>query len=208
MQSVSITDLIKKVRKNNMMNFEKPAGYDEVQTGGDFTPIELGGHKLVIKKLEEVTSSNGNKYLKVSFDTAPDDKQPNYFAEQYKNDTRDTKKWGGVATLFPTDQQGKTSKTFKQFCTSIERSNNSKIQWGAGFEASIVGKVIGGIFGEEEYLNQSGEVKTARKLFWWRSTEGLADAKVPEKRTLAQDNVATGNDFYTPDNIDEELPFN
>ena len=191
-----------------MMNFEKPAGYDEVQAGGDFTPIELGGHKLVIKKLEEVTASNGNKYLKVSFDTAPDDKQPNYSAEQYKNDTRDTKKWRGVATLFPTDQQGKTSKTFKQFCTSIERSNNSKIQWGAGFEASIVGKVIGGIFGEEEYLNSMNEVKTARKLFWWRSTEGLADAKVPEKRVLAQDNVATGNDFYTPDNIDEELPFN
>ena len=191
-----------------MMNFNKPAGYDEVQAGGDFTPIELGGHKLVIKKLEEVTASNGNKYLKVSFDTASDDKQPNYFAEQYKNDTRDTKKWGGVATLFPTDQQGKTSKTFKQFCTSIERSNNSKIQWGAGFEASIVGKVIGGVFGEEEYLNQSGEVKTARKLFWWRSTEGIADAKVPDKRVLAQDNATTGNDFYTPDNIDEELPFN
>ena len=191
-----------------MMNFDKPAGYDEVQAGGDFTPIELGGHKLVIKKLEEVTASNGNKYLKVSFDTASDDKQPNYYAEQYKNDTRDTKKWGGVATLFPTDQQGKTSKTFKQFCTSIERSNNSKIQWGAGFEASIVGKVIGGVFGEEEYLNSMNEVKTARKLFWWRSTEGLADAKVPEKRVLAQDNVTTGNDFYTPDNIDEELPFN
>lgn len=190
-----------------MMNFDKPAGYDEVQAGGDFTPIELGGHKLVIKKLEEVTASNGNKYLKVSFDTAPDDKQPNYYAEQYKNDTRDTKKWGGVATLFPTDQQGKTSKTFKQFCTSIERSNNSKIQWGAGFEASIVGKEIGGIFGEEEYLNQSGEVKTARKLFWWRSTEGIADAKVPEKRVLAQDNATTGNYFYTPDNIDD-LPFN
>ena len=191
-----------------MMNFNKPAGYDEVQAGVDFTPIELGGHKLVIKKLEEVTASNGNKYLKVSFDTASDDKQPNYFAEQYKNDTRDTKKWGGVATLFPTDQQGKTSKTFKQFCTSIERSNNSKIQWGAGFEASIVGKAIGGIFGEEGYLNQRGEVKTARKLFWWRSTEGIADAKVPEKRVLAQDNATTGNDFYTPDNIDEELPFN
>lgn len=190
-----------------MLNFNKPAGYDEVQAGGDFTPIELGGHKLVIKKIEDV--SNGVvSYLKVMYDTAPDDIQPNYFAEQYKNDTRDTKKWGGVINIFPTDRDGRTSKRFKQFCTSIERSNNSKIQWGAGFEASIVGKVIGGVFGEEEYLNSMNEVKTARKLFWWRSTEGLADAKVPEKRVLAQDNTTTGNDFYTPDNIDEELPFN
>lgn len=193
-----------------MMNFNKPQGYDEVQAGGDFTPIELGGHKLVIKKLEECKASNGNSYLKVSFDTAQDDKQPNYYAEQYKNDTRDNKKWGGVATIFPTDREGKTSKTFKQFCTSIERSNNSKIQWGAGFEASIVGKVIGGIFGEEEYLNSMNEVKTARKLFWWRSTEGIANATVPEKRVLEQDtgNMVDKDGFMKiPDSIDEELPF-
>ena len=193
-----------------MMNFNKPQVYDEVQAGGDFTPIALGGHKLVIKKLEECKASNGNSYLKVSFDTAQDDKQPNYYAEQYKNDTRDNKKWGGVATIFPTDREGKTSKTFKQFCTSIERSNNSKIQWGAGFEASIVGKVIGGIFGEEEYLNSMNEVKTARKLFWWRSTEGIANATVPEKRVLEQDaGTMVDKDGFMkiPDSIDEELPF-
>ena len=196
-----------------MMNFNKPQGYDEVQAAGEFTPIQLGGHKLVIKKLEECKASNGNSYLKVTFDTAPDDKQPNYYAEQYKNDTRETKKWGGVATLFPTDQHGKTSKTFKTFCTSIERSNNSKIQWGAGFEASIVGKVIGGVFGEEEYENHMGEVKTARKLFWWCSVEGADGARVPAKRALEQ---GTGNSGYTvdnngfmniPDGIDEDLPF-
>ena len=193
-----------------MMNFNKPQGYDEVQAGGDFTPIELGGHKLVIKKLEECKASNGNSYLKVSFDTAQDDKQPNYYTEQYKNDTRDTKKWGGVATIFPTDREGKTSKTFKTSCTSIERSNNSNIQWGAGIEASIVGKVIGGIYGEEEYLNSMNEVKTARKLFWWRSTEGIANATVPEKRVLEQDTgtmVDQDGFMKIPDSIDEELPF-
>ena len=26
----------------------KPAGYDEAQVLGEFTPIKLGGHKLVI----------------------------------------------------------------------------------------------------------------------------------------------------------------
>ncbi len=193
-----------------MMNFNKPEGYDEVQAGREFTQIQLGGHKLLIKKLEECKASNGNSYLKVTFDTAQDDVQPGYYAEQYAGDTRDKKKWGGVATIFPTDNEGKTSKTFKQFCTSIERSNNSKIQWGAGFEASIVGKVIGGIFGEEEYLNQMGEVKTARKLFWWRSVDGVADAKVPEKRALKQDegySVDKDGFINIPDGIDEELPF-
>ena len=189
------------------MEFNKPAGYDEVQAGGDYTPIELGGHKLIIKAIEEATASTGTKYLKVSFDTAQDDAQPNYYAEQWKNDTRDTKKWGGVAMLFPTDREGKTSKTFKQFCTSIERSNNSKIQWGAGFENSIVGKYIGGVFGEEEYYNAQGEVKTARKLFWWRSTDGIKDATIPDKRTVEKP-VDNGTDFMAiPDGIEVDLPF-
>lgn len=184
-------------------SFDKPQGYDEVQAVAEFTPIELGGHKLVIKKLEEVTASNGNKYLKVSYDTAPDDKQPNYYAEQYKNDTRDTKKWSGVATIFPTDKEGKTSKTFKQFCTSIERSNNSQIQWGAGFEASIVGKKIGGVFGEEEYIGNDNTIKTARKLFWWCSIESAETAKVPNKRAIEK----PADEFMNiPDDM-EELPF-
>ena len=190
-----------------MMNFNKPAGYDEVQAGGEFTPIELGGHKLIIKKIEEATASTGTKYLKVSFDTAPDDAQPNYYTEQWKNDTRDTKKWGGVAMLFPTDREGRTSKTFKQFCTSIERSNNSKIQWGANFEKSIVDKVVGGVFGEEEYINANGEVKTARKLFWWRSVEGLADAKVPDKRTVDKPSDNGTGWMSIPDALEIDLPF-
>lgn len=190
------------------MSFDKPAGYDEVVVNdGDFTPIQLGGHKLVIKRIEEI-SKGDYRYLKVSFDTAPDDIQPNYYMEQYKKDTRENKKWGGVATIFPTDREGKTSKTFKQFCTSIERSNNSKIQWGAYFEKSIVDKVIGGVFGEEEYVSASGEVKTARKLFWWRSTDSIADAKIPDKRTV--DKPADNNDtgwMNIPDDIENDLPF-
>ena len=192
------------------MRFDKPLGYDEVEAGGEYTPIELGGHKLVIKQIEEI-QKDGYSYLKVSFDTAQDDVQPYYYTQQYKNDTRDTKKWGGVATIFPTDREGKTSKTFKQFCTSIEKSNNSKISWGAGFSDSIVGKTIGGIFGEEEYLS-NGEVKTARKLFWWRSTEGIKDADIPKKRKKKKPSSAFPTDadgfMQIPDGIGEELPCN
>ena len=189
------------------MEFNKPAGYDEVQAGGEYTPIELGGHKLIIKAIEEATASTGTKYLKVSFDTAQDDKQPNYYAEQWKKDTRDNKKWGGVAVVFPTDKDGKTSKTFKQFCTSIERSNNSQIQWGAQFEASIVGKAIGGVFGEEEYIGADGNVKTARKLFWWRSTDSVADASIPDKRTVENTASSCSEFMSVPADLVGELPF-
>ena len=51
--------------------------------------ILLGGHKGIIKKVEEYTSGLvGNTSLKITVDTDKNDKQPNYFSEQFKNDTR------------------------------------------------------------------------------------------------------------------------
>ena len=198
----------------------KPAGYEEAQVLGEFTPIELGGHKLVIMQVEEVTARNGNQYIKVSFDTAKDDVQPSYFANAYKQDTRNNKKWSGVTTVFPTDKDGKTSRAFKTFCTAVEKSNAGfKMVWGDMFCASLKGKKIGGVFGEEDYLNSMNECKTARKLFWFRSIDKVMEAEIPAKRELSDDDqdrvgepVAVGTDIgdgfmNIPDGIDEELPF-
>ena len=197
----------------------KPAGYDEAQVLGEFTPIQLGGHKLVIMKVEECTASTGTQYIKVSFDTAKDDIQPSYFSNAYKQDTRDNKKWSGVTTVFPTDRDGKTSRAFKTFCTAVERSNAGfKMVWGEQFCNALKGKRIGGVFGEEEYLNSMNEKKTANKLFWFRSIDSVMDAEVPAKRSLSDDDqdrvgtpaVPVGQDGFMniPDGIDEELPFN
>ena len=198
----------------------KPAGYEEAQVLGEFTPIELGGHKLVIMQVEEVTARNGNQFIKVSFDTAKDDVQPNYFANSYKQDARNNKKWSGVTTVFPTDKDGKTSRAFKTFCTAVEKSNAGfKMVWGEQFCASLKGKKIGGVFGEEDYLNSMNECKTARKLFWFRSIDGVMEADIPARRELSDDDkdrvgtaptVGTdiGDGFMNiPDGIDEELPF-
>lgn len=193
----------------------KPKFYDETPVLGEFTPINLGGHKLVIMKVEEVTASNGNQYIKVSFDTAKDDTQPNYYSNAYKQDTRDNKKWSGVTTVFPTDKDGKTSKSFKTFCTAVEHSNAGfKMVWGDKFCDALKGKAVGGVFGEEEYVGNDGTIKTARKLFWFRGTDKVMDAEIPAKRELDDDTREkleenTSNDGFMniPDGIDEELPF-
>ena len=190
-------------------NMNKPAGYEEAQVLGEYVPINLGGHKLVIMQVEEVTASNGNQYLKVSFDTAKDDVQPNYYSNAYKGDTRDNKKWSGVTTVFPTDKDGKTSKSFKTFCTAVEHSNAGfKMVWGEQFCNALKGKAVGGVFGEEEYIGNDGTVKTARKLFWFRGIDKVMDAEVPAKRTV--DTSQTSNDSFMniPDNVEDEgLPF-
>ena len=51
---------------------KKPNNYDEIEVKEyDYTPIELGGHKLVIKIAEEYTSEfSGNTSLKIIVDTA------------------------------------------------------------------------------------------------------------------------------------------
>ena len=190
---------------------EKPKFYEEAQVLGEYTPIKLGGHKLVIMQVEEITASNGNQYLKVSFDTAKNDVQPGYYSNAYKNDTRDNKKWSGVATIFPTDKEGKTSKQFKTFCTAVEHSNNGfKMVWGEQFCNALKGKAVGGVFGEEEYLNNAGEVKTANKLFWFRGTDKVMDAEVPAKRTVDAPQQSSYDGFVNiPVGIEDDgLPFN
>ena len=195
-----------KARTNNM---NKPKFYEEAQVLGENTPIKLGGHKLVIMQVEEITASNGNQYIKVSFDTAKDDVQPSYYSNAYKSDTRDNKKWSGVTTVFPTDKDGKTSKSFKTFCTAVEHSNSGfKMVWGDQFCNALKGKAVGGVFGEEEYVGNDGTIKTARKLFWFRGIDKVMDAEIPAKRTVEPQPASNDGFMNIPDSIDNELPFN
>ena len=195
--------------KERISNMNKPKFYEEAQVLGEFTPINLGGHKLVIMKVEEVTANNGNQYLKISFDTAKDDVQPNYYSNAYKNNTMDNKKWSGVTTVFPTDRDGKTSKSFKTFCTAVEHSNSGfKMVWGDQFCNALKGKAVGGVFGEEEYVGNDGTIKTARKLFWFRGIDKVMDAEIPAKRTVEPQPANNDGFMNIPDSIDNELPFN
>lgn len=63
---------------------QKPNNYDETQAGGEFTPVELGGHKLIIKQVNETKSKTGKDMIVVLFDFAEDDKQPGYFMSSFR----------------------------------------------------------------------------------------------------------------------------
>ena len=191
----------------------KPNNYEETQAQGDFTPVELGGHKLIIKQVSETKSKSQKDMIVVLFDFAPDDKQPGYFTEQFKNDIRPEKKWPNQATqyILTEDQDGKCSRSFKTFTSCVEHSNTGFVtQWGDNFGAQFKGKKIGGVFGivEEEY---NGECKKKRKMRWFISIDKVADAQVPDEKLLSGtpvNNVADKDGFMNiPDGIDEELPF-
>lgn len=165
---------------------QKPKLYDKIEVMEfDYTPIELGGHKGIIMKAEEYTSpQSGKTSLKVSVDTSKDDKQPEYFTEQYKNDTRIDRKWSNSAIKYISlGEEENQVKMLKAFITSYENSNNCKFDWNKDWN-QLDGKNIGLVFGMEEYENQSGELKTINKLREFRSIDKVDNVQIPKVKLL------------------------
>ena len=165
---------------------QKPKLYDKIEVMEfDYTPIELGGHKGIIMKAEEYTSpQSGKTSLKVSVDTSKDDKQPEYFAEQYKNDNRIDKRWNNSAIKYISlGEEENQVKMLKSFITAYENSNGCQFDWGKDWE-QLKGKKIGLIFGQEEYTSQDGTTKLATKLNQFRSIDKVDNVQIPKIKLL------------------------
>ncbi len=199
---------------------KKPNNFENTQAQGEFTPVELGGHYLIIKEVLEMKSKTGKEMIKISFDFARNDKQPGYFTEAFKNDIRPDKKWPNQATqyILTEDSEGNCSKSFKTFITCVEHSNNGFVtQWGDNFGAQFKNKVVGGVFGPQKDYYENKE-REKRVLRWFVSVDKVKDVQVPDiQETQAYKNykngyhpsaTSAGDGFMNiPDGIDEELPF-
>lgn len=200
---------------------QKPNNYENTQAGGEFTPIELGGHIMEIKEVLEMKSKTGKDMIKVSFDFAHGDNQAGYFVKQFKDDIRPDKKWpnAGTTYILTEDQDGNCSRSFKTFTTSVEKSNPGfSIQWGDNFSACFKGKLVGGVFGLVHDF-YDGKCIDKHQLRWFRSVDGVKNADIPNEietkafknRSVNNDplsNVGTDDFMNIPDGLDEELPFN
>lgn len=198
---------------------KKPNNFENIQAQGEFTPVELGGHYLIIKDVTETQSKNGKDMIKVSFDFAANDKQPGYFMESFKNDIRPEKKWPNQATqyILTEDSEGNCSRSFKTFITCVEHSNKMQVQWGENFGQQFKNKAVGGVFGPQLDYYENKE-REKRVLRWFVSVDKVKDAQVPDtQETQAYKNykngyhpgsTSAGDGFMNiPDGIDEELPF-
>ena len=186
---------------------KKPSNWDSVEVMEfDYIPIELGGHKGIIMKAEEYTSpQSGKTSLKVSVDTAKDDKQPEYFTEQYKNDTRIDRKWSNSAIKYISlGEEENQVKMLKAFITAYENSNGCQFDWGKDWE-QLKGKKIGLVFGMEEYQNQAGELKTINKLREFRSIDKIDNIKIPKVKKL--DNSYVDYEEYINSKNSSNEPF-
>lgn len=193
---------------------KKPNNFDEVNAGGDFTPIALGGHHAVIVSVKEQKSSTGKDMVVVALDFAKNDSQPGYFKNQFDNDNRAEKKWPyqAVQYIVTEDADGKCSRSFKGFITSFERSNNVTTKWDDKFAAQFKNKKIGVVYGEveEEY---NGEVKTRHRIRWFCEDAKVDSQNIPDKKYLptstSKPTAKPGDDGFmeVPAGADEEIPF-
>lgn len=189
---------------------QKPNNYEETQVGGDYTPVELGGHTAIIKNVEEMTSRTGKPMIKVSFDFDKNDSQPEYFMQSFKADIRPDKKWPfqGTNYIMSEDQNGACSKSFKTFINCVEKSNNAECVWGDKFAAWFKNKKVGVVFGEveEEY---NGETKMRRRIRLFCQYDSAKTANVPDTKYLENtSNTSTSNGFVNvPDGSEDEIPF-
>lgn len=194
---------------------EMPKNYAETKVSGDFTPVEVGGHHLVIKQVNESVSKSNKKMLVVLFDMAANDKQANYMSEEFKNDIRPEKKWphAGTQYILVEDNDGACSKSFKSFMTSFEKSNSCSAIWGDKFIGQFKNKKIGGVFGlvENEY---NGKTTMRSELRWFCDDSKVDTVTAPEPKKLnntpapAPSQPTTPDGFMPiPDEVAEEIPW-
>lgn len=198
---------------------QKPNNYDSTKPAGEFEPINLGGHKMVIKQVAEKQSKNGLNMIVVLFDFAEGDEQSGYFMKQFNDDIRPEKKWPNAGTNYMIIDESTEygTRNLKTFITCVEKSNPGfSVQWGDGFCQQFKNKLIGGIFRVEKDWYEGKEVKH-HKLAWFRSIEGIKNADIPaEVTTRAFDEHLKEESIYkngtgfmnVPETSSEEIPFN
>lgn len=176
---------------------QKPSDWDTTPAiTGEYIPLPPGGYECCIVKVQKGESKSGAAMLTISFDIESG-KYAGYYRKQYegrKVGNADAK-WGGMYyQLTEGQQQGR----FKGMLENIEKSNPGYVwNWD---EQSLVGKLFGGKFREEEYI-YNGKIYTSTKCIGILPIEGIEGITPPEKKCV--DTMPDGAPLYG----DDDIPF-
>lgn len=186
---------------------ERLNGWENASSFGDFKSLKAGVYKCEIKGAEELTSTNGKKFIKVSIDIAEGEFK-NYFAEKYEKDTRPDKKWSGIWNIFEEGYEpGSVNTKLKGLITSVERSNPGFIwDWN---EQKLTNKVLGIVFRDEEFKASDGSIKSSAKPFYAVPLDDIGTTKVPEPKLLEGEigSIANTNSNEFETYSGDDLPF-
>lgn len=190
--------------------------YETTKAYGDIQMLPKGGYVLRIMGAEVCSNSIG-QYVKISCDVA-DGEFANFYANEYKNQQAEDKKWHcnyllNVPNDDGTEKDGWTKRKFKTVIEALEESNPGyHFDWD---EKKFKGKLIGGLFNEREYQANDGSVKRTTNLAQMCTTEKIRSGKyqIPDDKLLNpnsryHNSNSSGDGFMDiPDGSKDELPF-
>lgn len=186
----------------------RPNNWNEVKEFSDRQQLPLDAYVCKVKKV----ALQGNQYgdqLCILFDIV-EGEFSGYFNDEFKNNTYDNKKWKGVLRVFLPKDDGSekdewTKRTFKGMTTSFEKSNPGYVwNWD---ENSLVGKLIGILFRNEEWENEKGKTGWSVRPYRALSVESVRneDFKLPKDKPLKNKSDSGysfggyGSGYSTPD---------
>lgn len=188
--------------------------------GGDWANVEpmrsgsgkkmpAGGYVIRMKSPTVRTSRKGQRYIEVLFDVAEGEWKGHY------QDIYDRFGfWSGKFSAFFED---KSKGFFKGFIEDVEKTNNVQLITPAGIdEKKLDGLLIGIVLQEEEYMSNSGEIKTRLIKYKLMTADKIREGHftVPPKKEYqaepipeAVEVVDMSNPETAFEQIDAELPF-
>ena len=190
----------------NREEYEKATAF----SGDDFPRMQAGGYVARIQAVRTTGTDSQNKhidyvndkqYVKLIYDIAEGD-----FAGRYSDDF-----WAGEDKDYAhcIYLSWKNMNALKGNIASLDESNPG-FDAMAALEADkwelFIGKLVGIVLGEEEYVGNNGEIKTRFKLPSLRSAQAIRDGRfrVPELDKLPDSERREAE--QQPDNYDD-VPF-
>lgn len=178
---------------------KKPNNWDKITpiTGG-FQKLTAGGYVCRIAGAELIKSKSGKDMLKLAADIERG-KFKDYFLKRFLQDKErsENPRWGCV--YYQLVEGDNSLGIFKGIIENIEKSNPG-YSWDWN-EKSLVNKLFGGIFREEEFINRQGGVSSVMRLAYIRGIEKIEEVDPPPKKSV------NGGNTKTSDFGEEVIPF-
>lgn len=130
----------------------KPKGYETASTELA-NKLPAGGYVAIILDIEDVEAK---EYLKITYDIH----EGEYKGYHKKQEER----WGNAFNTFIVSYSEKSVNSLKRFIEAVEDSNKG-FHWDWDNPRTAIKRGVGIVLQEEEYVNNSGEVKTRLSNF-------------------------------------------
>lgn len=165
--------------------------WNEVQAATERQQLPVGGYLVKIMDAEVKTYSGRDggvfEKLEISIDIS-DGEHKGYYAQDYRSQTNEDKKWRGVLRAYVPKDDGTendewTKRTFKALTEAVEDSNKG-YHWDWN-ESSLKGKVVGCLFRSEEW-EFNGHSGWATRPFKFVSVDVIKENKfrMPKEKPL------------------------